>query len=182
MLRPRYSANGMFIGVAEEEIKFKVGTRIMKATINVNSFIRESLHALRGENPTEIYKKLCKGTSNYRTFGIMVELIFTNQQSWGKLGDKCSIDIIKVLNLAKDRSERTILEVKIEGIDRPMVLKCVECEASEIRAGRVLTLAQREIIAYDALPTNLKEVFVVKYAHGRLWFDNSSYEPSMRSY
>lgn len=176
MLRPRYSVNDMFIGVAEEEIKFKKGTQIMKAKIDVAKFTQESLQALKGEHPTEIYKKLIKGIDGYTVFGIMVELIFTNQQSWEKFGQKYSIEIVKVLNLSKDRSERTILEVKIEGIERSMVLKCVECEANNISTGRVITLAQKEIIAYDNLPTNLRDVFVEKYAHGRMWFDNSSYE------
>ena len=183
MLRPRYSANGMFIGVAEEEIKFKVDFRIMQVNIDVDKFSRESYPAFKSivegakdEIPTEIYQKLLKGNKGYKNFGIMVDLIFTNRQSWEKLGQKSSIEIIKVLNLAKDRSERTILEVKIEGIEKSMVLKCVECEANDISTGRVLTLAQKEIIAYDALPTHLRDIFVEKYAHGRLWFDNSSYE------
>ena len=40
MLRPRYSANGMLIGVAEEEIKFKVDFRIMQVNIDVDKFSR----------------------------------------------------------------------------------------------------------------------------------------------
>lgn len=176
MLRQSCPGNEYFLGVAEEETKVSVGRCIMNASIDVNSFKIKSAGAVHARNQTEIYTKLLKGKDAYEDYGIMIELFFTNKKFWDLLKNNRIIEIIKVLNLAKARAERTILEVKIEGISKPMALKCIECEVSDVSSGRVVTLVQKEIIAFDNIPDNIKVNFAEKYAHGRLWFNNSSYE------
>ena len=177
-----YSANGMLISVVEDEKSRMSGRHIMEVHVNGNEFMQASTSVLMGipaENRTEIFQKLVRERGELRN-GILLDLIFTDDNMYRTFSDKCEIKMIKAINLDKTRSERTIIEVVVEGIAQPMVLKCIECKIKptsmkENKRG-IETIMQHEVSAFDSLPEGIKHVFVKKYAHGRLWFDKTSYE------
>jgi hypothetical protein len=165
-----------FLGVAEEAVEYKVGSKAVKVSINIPDFKLKSAEALKRSSQTDIYKNLIKIENGYDYYDKYLQLIFTDVEIWGKLKGKGNIDVIRVLNLEKERHGRTILEVNFKGIDKPMVLKCIETELKEIVFGNLQTITQQEIMAFDGMPQELKPIFVRKYAHGRLWFTSSSFE------
>jgi hypothetical protein len=176
MLKSKQHEYDRFLGVAEEAAEYKVGSKAMRVSIDIPSFKRESTAAI-GRNPlTEIYKNLISEGDGFTPPDIFVQLTFTDVNFWNVFKSKDNIEVIRVLNLDKSRYERTILEVRVKGIENPMVLKCIETRLKEIVSGNVQTITQQEIMAFDRLPQNLKNHFVRKYAHGRLWFTNVSYE------
>jgi hypothetical protein len=190
----RHPTFNCFLGVAEEEQSYMVGRQTMKVGIH-EKFREDSLEQLKRKTPTDIYINLARGTLAYK-HGIKLDLIFTDKTVYDKFRmrrdtpsqtddttDQVSsgrpepdIKINKVLNIDFNRSNRTILEVKFKGFENTMVLKCVDFRLKDIVDKTTETLAQQEIKAYDALPNTIKHLFVEKYAHGRIWFDKTSYE------
>ena len=176
MLRHGYSANDSFLGVVEDELASSVGRHSMKVSVNIEEFKKKSEPVIKQKTATEIYNKLIRGGDAYKDTGIALDLIFTKTNVWEALKSKGSIQVIKVLDIDEKTYQLTTLEVRVPGIDRPMVLKCIECQMRTTDSDRVVTVAQQEVSAYDRLPGQLKDLFVEKFAHGRLWFKSSSYE------
>jgi hypothetical protein len=188
MSASKHCATGLFLGVAEEEKSHMVGRYTLKVSLQ-NDFKSNSMGAIRNKNPTDVFIKLSRGNLAY-TCGIKLDLIFTDRRihdafeaqydnpNPSRTDQKPEPDfqVNKVLNIDLGRANRTILEVKVKGVEKTMVLKCVDCKFKDAVDNSVETIAQQEIKAFDSLPESLKGVFVEKYAHGRLWFDNSSYE------
>lgn len=179
---PKYPSNGMFIGVVEDEKSHMTGRHIMEVHVNRNEFMQASTSVLRGipaVDQTEIFQKLVRERRELGN-GILLDLIFTDDSMYRTFSDKCEIKMIKAINLDKTRSERTIVEVVVEGIAQPMVLKCIECKIKPTvmkeKGSGIETIMQQEVSAFDSLPEEIKHIFVKKYAHGRLWIDKTSYE------
>lgn len=178
MQRPRYSANGLFLGVVEDEKSHMVGRHTMNVITDAD-FRINSRDAMHKKSPTQIYHVLERGI-----FGIALDLIFTDRSIHDKFqlfyntgsgpgsGLRPVIQVNKLLNIDSNRANRTILEVQIKGIDKIMVLKCIDCKRKDVVEDSVETVTQQEVKAFEALPDSLKGIFVEKYGHGRLWFSD----------
>jgi hypothetical protein len=88
--------------------------------------------------------------------------------------------MIKTINMEKYRLERTVIEVSFEDVSETYVLKCIKNTTKQSenhdQDEKTQTVAQSEVAAFDSIPDELKHVFVQKHAHGRLLFQNASFE------
>ena len=173
MAKPSYSANGLFLGVVEDEKSHMVGRHTMRVTMDVD-FRLNSRDAMQRKVPTPVYLVLERSSA-----AIYLDLIFTDRSIHDKFqllydpnhpDTRPGITVNKVLNIDKARLNRTIFEVRINGIDKIMVLKCIDSKTKNIEDESVVTVTQQEVKAFEALPDSLKGIFVEKYGHGRLWF------------
>ena len=158
-----------------------VGRHHIKASVSPN-FVHDSADSMTEKRKTDIMQNLEMDPNQYQ-HGISLDLLFTNKQIYdsfrSSIGSKNSgIEIIRVLNSNKIRANRTILEVKLSGIDQKMAMKCVDCEITmaDNETTVVESIAQKEVQMFDELPDTIRGLFVEKYAHGRIWFGSTSYE------
>ena len=151
-----------------EEVTESVKGRLVMQTNTSSDFVQRSADALLDAKvPTPIYTYLSK----YPTQKAIIDFMFTDEITWSLCQRVTDITIQRVINMEIMRSDRTILEVNIAG--NVYALKCVKQNAktaiSEARINHVRTPTQDEASAYDRLPEKTKDLFVKKFAHGRLW-------------
>lgn len=110
---------------------------------------------------------------------LVVELSFTSRD----IGVLCAtlhyLPVTRVINMCIERFGRTILEVDI--IKTPMVLKIVNTVFKEIANSRIQTATEQEVNSFDRIPLKLRDIFVEKYAHGRLYANDGTgdYSPEV---
>lgn len=146
----------------------------MKLTANI-----EDLHSkMNGELPV--------GTKYTRAVDfimkkvpLIVELSFTSRE----IGVLCStlhyLPVTRVINMCIERLGRTILEVYIN--KTPMVLKIVNSAYKDTVNGHVQTPTEQEANSFNRIPEKLRDIFVEKYAHGRLYASDGTgdYSPEV---
>jgi hypothetical protein len=173
---------GSHLGAVEDELGCMVGRHIMEVSIDAKQFRDASAAALidvLAVDYTDLFLKLTGNKGSVRN-SMLLDLIFTDRSMYRSLQDKLEIKFVKAINQDKSRSGRTIIVVEVEGMDKAMVLKCINriIKPTDItkKYRREETIMQQEVAAFDSITDDLKRAFVTKYAHGRLWFDTTSYE------
>ena len=166
--------NSVFLG-AVEDARTKVVVRHVMVLDIFRLLFRERMHKeiLNVTDITDIVKFILDGAQ------LKVSLAFTNY----RVADECKalskLKVNRVLNMAKGRWGRTILEVEIRG--SLAVLKIVNTVLKEVVDESVQTPTEQEVNSFDNIPEHLKLIFVDKYAQGRLYIegDDSGYSPEV---
>jgi len=152
-----------FLGVVEDETTGVIGKKKLDLKIVDMAEFTRSL----GRKPrTQCVEHLLNETI---VLNGGVDLRFTDTSMLQKLNPLGVLKIIRVIDMAKERLGRTILEVDVSG--ERIVLKVVNAMNKVTINDSIHTPTETEVHAFDMLPTTIKPLFVKKYAHGRLFLN-----------
>lgn len=102
---------------------------------------------------------------------VLIDLNFTDPSALTYFKPGRIMTIKKVIDMDKLRAGRTILLIQTG--TSSLVLKCINCSVKK-SGEAIITPTQDEALHFDdpALPKNLKNNFVQKYAHGRIFVEH----------
>lgn len=166
--------NHFYLGSIENSSQNVTTTCVMTLTANI-----EDLHTkMNGELPV--------GTKYTRAVDfimkrvpLIVELSFTSRDTGVLCGTLHYLPVTRVINMCIERLGRTILEVNVN--KTPMVLKIVNSAYKDTIDGHVQTPTEQEANSFNKIPEKLRDIFVEKYAHGRLYANDGTgdYSPEV---